>query len=71
MLDDARAMIEAQMRPVEGTEQVGLHQADGRVLAADIAAPADLPPFDNSAVDATLWHFCPVGCFCDTIRLHF
>ena len=50
-LDAARALIEAQVGPVSGTEQVGLHEADGRVLAADVAAPADLPPFDNSAVD--------------------
>ncbi len=50
-LDAARAMIEAQIGPVEGTEQVGLLEADGRVLAADIAATVDLPPFDNSAVD--------------------
>ncbi len=50
-LDAARALIEAQVGPVDGTEQVGLHEADGRVLAADVAAPTDLPPFDNSAVD--------------------
>lgn len=50
-LDAARALIEAQVGPVDGTERVGLHEADGRVLAADVAAPADLPPFDNSAVD--------------------
>jgi len=50
-LDAARAMIMAQVRPVDGTERVGLHEADGRVLAADMAAPVDLPPFDNSAVD--------------------
>ena len=30
---------------------VPLAAARGRVLAADIAAPLDLPPFDNSAVD--------------------
>ncbi len=50
-IDDARAMIMAQVGRVEGIESVGLHDADGRVLAADVAAPVDLPPFDNSAVD--------------------
>ncbi len=50
-LDAARAMIEAQVGPVDGTEQVGLLEADGRVLAVDVTAPVDLPPFDNSAVD--------------------
>ncbi len=50
-LDAAREMIEAQIGPVDGTERVGLQEADGRVLAEDVAAPVDLPPFDNSAVD--------------------
>jgi len=50
-LDAARAMIAAQVRRIEGTERVGLLAADGRVLAADLVAPVDLPPFDNSAVD--------------------
>jgi len=50
-LDAARAMIAAQVGRIEGTERVGLLAADGRVLAADLVAPVDLPPFDNSAVD--------------------
>ncbi len=50
-LDAAREMIEAQVGPVDGTERVGLQEADGRVLAVDVASPVDLPPFDNSAVD--------------------
>src|SRR5262249_27629195 len=32
-------------------EEVALRDALGRVLARDVAAPLDLPPFDNSAVD--------------------
>ena len=50
-LDAARAMIRAQVGPIDGTERVGLHEADGRVLAMDVTAQVDLPPFDNSAVD--------------------
>jgi len=50
-LDAARAMIAAQVGPVDGVERVALDAADGRVLAADLVAPVDLPPFDNSAVD--------------------
>jgi len=34
-----------------GVETVGLRELAGRVLAAPITAPIDLPPFDNSAVD--------------------
>ena len=30
---------------------MALANARGRVLAGDVAAPLDLPPFDNSAVD--------------------
>ena len=44
-------IIAAEVHCVEGVEQVGLHEADGRVLAEDVLAPIDLPPFDNSAVD--------------------
>ncbi len=34
-----------------GTEHLPLNDADGRVLASDLTAPVDLPPFANSAVD--------------------
>ncbi len=34
-----------------GTEHVALDEAFGRVLAADVLAPEDLPPFDRSTVD--------------------
>ncbi|HVY56551.1 MAG TPA: gephyrin-like molybdotransferase Glp [Xanthobacteraceae bacterium] len=44
-------LIADRVVPVTETEQVGLREAPGRVLATDIAAPLDLPPFDNSAVD--------------------
>lgn len=50
-LDAAVALIQAQTRPVTGTEQMALAQADGRILAADVIASMDLPPFRNSAVD--------------------
>src|SRR5205814_10632572 len=33
------------------TERAPLAAARGRVLASDVVAPLDLPPFDNSAVD--------------------
>ena len=50
-VQEALAAIAAGTRPVAGLERVGLHDADGRVLAADLLAPMDLPPFRNSAVD--------------------
>ena len=50
-LDAALALIQAGVSCVAGVETVPLLAADGRILAADIAAPVDLPPFGNSAVD--------------------
>lgn len=50
-VDAALALIAAQVGPVDGTEQLPLYAADGRVLVADVLAPVDLPPFANSAVD--------------------
>ncbi|MEA2744565.1 MAG: molybdopterin molybdotransferase [Acetobacteraceae bacterium] len=50
-LDAALGMIATGVRCVEGVENVALHDADGRVLAQDVIAPVDLPPFDNAAVD--------------------
>jgi molybdopterin molybdotransferase len=50
-LDDMERLIGERVAPVAETEQVPLRGACGRVTAADIKAPVDLPPFDNSAVD--------------------
>ena len=36
---------------IEGSVRLRLIEADGRVLAHDLAAPMPLPPFTNSAVD--------------------
>jgi molybdopterin molybdotransferase len=37
--------------PIEDREEVGLHEADGRVLAADVQAKLTQPPFNASAMD--------------------
>ena len=50
-VDAARALVLERLTPIAGTEVVALVQADGRVLAEDVVAPLDLPPFANSAVD--------------------
>ncbi|MCZ0737833.1 molybdopterin molybdotransferase MoeA [Phreatobacter sp. AB_2022a] len=50
-VDDAIARVSANLSPVAETERLGLLEADGRILAEDIFAPIDLPPFFNSAVD--------------------
>lgn len=50
-VDDAVASIVARFSPVDGVEAVVLADADGRVLADDLVATLELPPFTNSAVD--------------------
>ena len=50
-VDAAVALLPSRLGVIEGSETVSLLQADGRVLARDIAAPLPLPPFTNSAVD--------------------
>lgn len=48
---DARAAIAAALRPIDGDETVPLTTALGRVLAADVISPIDVPAHDNSAMD--------------------
>jgi molybdopterin molybdotransferase len=50
-VDEAVAIITARVTGVQDVETVALGEADGRILASDIAAPLPLPPFTNSAVD--------------------
>ena len=39
------------VEPVAHSEQVGIFDALGRVLAADVVSPVNVPPHDNSAMD--------------------
>jgi molybdopterin molybdotransferase len=48
---DAERLIAERVVPVGGRETVPLRRAAGRVLAEDVIAPVNVPPFDNSAVD--------------------
>jgi molybdopterin molybdotransferase len=50
-LDDALATLLAQIEPLTGTETLATADARGRVLAADLVSPVDVPPEDNSAMD--------------------
>jgi molybdopterin molybdotransferase len=50
-VEDAVAAIVARFTVVDGVEAVPLAAADGRVLAEDLLATLQLPPFTNSAVD--------------------
>jgi molybdopterin molybdotransferase len=47
---EAIQIVKQQTHALE-TERVGLEQVQGRVLAVDILADSDLPPFDRSQMD--------------------
>src|SRR5262245_31224295 len=49
-VDEARTRILSHFQAV-ATEQVPLYEAANRVLATDIRAADDLPPFSNSSMD--------------------
>lgn len=50
-LDEARRRLNDAVRPIERIERVRLDDAAGRVAAADVASPIDVPPFARSAMD--------------------
>jgi molybdopterin molybdotransferase len=50
-LDEARRRLAANLHPIERTERVPLADAGGRVAAAEIFSPIDVPPFARSAMD--------------------
>lgn len=58
---DALALILAELSVVAGFESVSVAEACGRIAAADIPAPMDLPRFDNSAVDGYALRFSDVA----------
>jgi len=50
-IEEAMRLIAANIKPVAAIETVKLANADGRILAGNIVAPINLPPYANSAVD--------------------
>ena len=50
-VDEAVGIIASRVQAVGEVVAVSLVEADGRILARDVAAPLPLPPFTNSAVD--------------------
>jgi len=49
--DAVLAFLEQLVEAVRETEQVGVFEALGRVLARDVVSPINVPPHDNSAMD--------------------
>ena len=56
LVAEARARILADVASATPEETLPIARGLGRVLAADIAAPFDVPPADNSAVDGYAVH---------------
>lgn len=50
-VSEAKARLLDRARPVEGTQELSLADANGRVLALPLAARLTQPPFDASAMD--------------------
>src|SRR5260370_21229326 len=49
-VEDVLALLRCRLQPLPA-ENVGLHDAAGRVLAREIVAPCDVPGFDRAAMD--------------------
>lgn len=58
---DAVKLLFERVSSVEGVETVPLREAEGRILAQALAAPVDLPGFDNSAVDGYAVRYCDLA----------
>src|SRR5436853_5220123 len=50
-IEEMERLIAERIVPIADVERVPLLPSRARVLATDVRAPIDLPPFDNSAVD--------------------
>ena len=50
-LEEAQAIIERAIVPIDRTEVLPLHDANGRVLAQDVVSTIDVPPFSRAAMD--------------------
>ena len=50
-VNQVHTLLRALAQPVAETESLPLQQALGRVLAADVLSPVDVPPHDNAAMD--------------------
>ena len=49
--DQVSAFLERLALPITATEELGIFEALGRVLARDVVSPLSVPPHDNSAMD--------------------
>ena len=50
-VEKARQFIKQFLEPVAQTETLALHESLGRVISQDVLSPANVPNYDNSAMD--------------------
>ena len=50
-LEEARAIIDEAVKPIERRERVNLMDANGRAGAADVKSTRDVPPFSRAGMD--------------------
>jgi molybdopterin molybdotransferase len=50
-LEEARAILDATGAPIANVETIMLGEANGRVLASDVIAQGDVPPFSRAGMD--------------------
>ena len=55
-LDAARAILDASGDPIARIEQIPIERASGRVIARDVVASTDVPPFSRAAMDGYAVH---------------
>jgi len=66
-VDRARALIRSFLHPVSTVERVAIRSALGRVLAADVISPFDVPGHDNSAMDGYALRFADLATGGETV----
>lgn len=66
-VDAALAELRARLVPVAAAGRVSLREAVGRILAEDLTAAVDLPPFANSAVDGYALRHADLAPEADTV----
>ena len=49
--EEAKSVVEANIKPITRVEAIDIDDASGRVLAEDIVATLNVPPFDRAAMD--------------------
>lgn len=59
--EDVGVFLGQLVAPVQQTEQVGIFDALGRVLANDLVSPISVPPHDNSAMDGYAFDGAQLG----------